>query len=120
MILRRRRGASTLGCLFSLLLMAVLLYYGVDIGRVFWKYYKLEDEMAQSARFASIRSDEEIIKHLIGVARDLELPPEAQRFRVRRTQNPSKVTIDTQYRITLELPFHHRIVLLKPHAEVRP
>ena len=115
----RRRGASTLGCLFSLLVMAVVLYYSVDIGRVFWKFYKLEDEMVQSARFAQARTDEEIIKHLIGVARDLDLPAEAQRFRIRRVQVPSLVTIDTQYHVTLELPFHHRVLLLKPHAEIR-
>ena len=116
---RSRRGVSTLGCLFSLLVAAVILYYAVDIGRVYWKYYKLTDEMATSARFASHTSDEEIRRHLAGIARDLELPEEAQRIVIRRTQSPPLVTIRSQYSVTIELPFHNRILVLKPHAEVR-
>jgi hypothetical protein len=115
----RRRGASTLGCLFVLLLAAVVVYYGIDVGRVYWKYYKLTDEMEQSARFAQDRSDEEIRQHLIVVARDLELPRDAQRFVIQRTPHPPVVSIRTEYRVTLELPFHHRVLVLKPHVEVR-
>ena len=114
-----RRGFSTLGCLFSLLIAAVILYYAVDVGKVYWRYYRLTDEMATSARFAQTRTDVDIIRHLAGVARDLDLPPEAQRFTVRRTQSPPMVTIRTQYSVTLELPFHNRTLLLKPHAQVR-
>jgi hypothetical protein len=114
-----RRGVSSLGCLFSLLIAAVVLYYAIDVGKVYWKYYRLTDEMATSARFAQTRTDVEIIRHLAGIARDLDLPPEAQRFRVRRTQSPPIVSIRTEYSVTLELPFHNRVLILKPHAEVR-
>ena len=117
--LRSRRGVSTLGCLFSLLIAAVVLYYALDIGRVYWKYYKLKDEMTTSARFAMNTTDDDIRRHLSGVARDLELPPEAQRFVIRRTQEPPLVTIRTEYRVTLELPFHNRILVLKPDVTVR-
>jgi hypothetical protein len=115
----RTRGASTLGCLFAALLFVVALYYGVGIGRVYWKYYKLIDEMSTSARFAQNTSDDDILHHLVGVAKDLDLPPEAQRFVVHRTANPPLVSIRTQYHAILELPFHNRVVLLKPHAEIR-
>jgi hypothetical protein len=99
--------------------MVVVLYYGVGIGRVYWKYYKLTDEMTTSARFAQNTSDETILHHLAGVVQDLDLPPEAQRFIIRRTASPPLVSIRTQYRAVLELPFHNRIVTLKPHAEIR-
>jgi hypothetical protein len=112
-----RRGVSTLGCLFSALIAAVVLYYAVGIGRVYWKYYKFTDEIATSARFASRSTDEEIRRHLAGIARDLDLPPEAQRIVIRRI--PPTVSIRAQYAVTIELPFHNRIVVLKPHAEVR-
>ncbi len=115
-----RRGVTSLGCLFSLLIAAVVLYYAVDIGKVYWKYYRLTDEMSTSARFAQTRSDVEIIRHLAGIARDLELPPEAQKnFRVRRSVSPPVVSIRTQYSVTIELPFHNRTLLLKPHVDVR-
>ena len=32
-LLRNRRGAGTLGCLFSLLIFAAMLFYGYHIGR---------------------------------------------------------------------------------------
>lgn len=117
--LRSRRGVSTLGCLFSALIAAVILYYAVDVGRVYWRYYKLKDEMTTSARFAANNSDEEIKHQLAAVARDLELPNEAQRFVIRRTQEPRTVNIRTEYRVTIELPFHHRILTLKPNVTVR-
>ena len=116
---RSRRGVSTLGCLFTALIAAVVLYYAIDIGRVYWKYYKLTDEMTTSARFAQSSTDEAIRQHLVGVARDLELPPEAQRFVIRRTQSPPLVSIRTEYHVTLELPFHHRTLTLKPHVDIR-
>ena len=115
----QRRGASAIGCLFALLIAAVLLYYGVNVGRIYWRYYKLTDEMETSARFAHGRTDQEITRHLTGVAQDLELPAQAMRFTIRRTQLPPLVSIRTEYRVTFELPFHNRIIILKPHAEVR-
>jgi len=115
----RRRGVSTLGCLLSLLVAAVVVYYAVDVGKAYWKYYRLRDEMENTARFAERRSDEDLQRHLAGIARDLELPPEAQRFVIRRTQVPPVITIRTQYQVTLELPFHNRIITFRPHVEVR-
>ena len=119
MVNRARRGVSTLGCLFSLLIAAVVLYYAVGIGRVYWKYYRLKDEMENSARFAQRRPDEEIVRHLAGIARDLDLPDEARHFVIRRTEFPPVVAIRTQYHVTIELPFQHKQLTLKPHVEVR-
>jgi hypothetical protein len=114
-----RRGASTLGCLVGLLLGAVVLYYSIDIGRMYWKYYKLTDEMEVSARFAQDKTDAEIQRHLSEAAQELEIAIPAQRFIIRRTERPSVVSIRTESRTTLELPFHHRVVILRPHVAVR-
>lgn len=119
MVSRGRRGVTTLGCLFSLLIAAVVLYYAIDIGKVYWKYYRLRDEMETSARFAGNRTDEAIRRHLAGVARDLDLPAEAQRFVIRRVEFPPTVNIRTQYQVVIELPFQHKLITLKPHVEVR-
>jgi hypothetical protein len=70
-----RRGASALGCLFAILIVVAVLYYGLDLGRIYWNFYKLKDEMETSARFAQTRTDPEILKHLGGIAQDLGLPP---------------------------------------------
>ena len=114
-----RRGASALGCLFAIMIVAVVLYYGVDLGRTYFRYYHLKDEMESSARFAQTQSDEQILRHLGTVAQDLGLPAEARRFVIQRTQHPPTVIIRTQYRVTLVLPFKHKVLLLKPEVEVR-
>jgi hypothetical protein len=114
-----RRGASTLGCLVAILVFMAILYYGVDIGRTYWNYYRLKDEMATSARFAQTQPDDQIHRHLIGVAQDLGLPAEAQRFVIRRTEHPPLVTIRTSYSVELVLPFKRKRITLTPLVEVR-
>ena len=116
---RGRRGASTLGCLVAVLLFMAVLYYGVDIGRVYWNYYRLIDEMETSARFAQTQPDDAIMKHLIGITQDLSLPAEAQRFTIRRTEHPPIVTIKPRYSVDIELPFKRKHVTLNPSVEVR-
>src|ERR1044071_6003193 len=98
-----RRGGSKLGCLVALLIVAVVVYYGMDVGRIYWNYYRLKDEMETSARFASGQTDDQIMRHLGGIVQDLGLPPEARRFTIRRTGN--RVIIRSQYLVELDLPF---------------
>lgn len=121
MVTRRSntRGASTMGCLFTIMLLLAVLYYGIDVARVYWDFYKFQDEMETSARFASTQSDDQIRLHLKGVAQDLGLPAEAQRIVIRRSKSPPLVSIRSQYAIELTLPFTHKEVILRPVAEVR-
>ena len=65
------------------------------------------------------RTDEEIRLHLKGVAQDLELPTEAQRIVIQRSERPKKVTIRSQYTVELVLPFKHKEIVLRPIAEFR-
>jgi hypothetical protein len=116
---RSTRGASSLGCLFSILVLMAILYYGIDIGRVYWNYYKLIDEMGTSARFAETQTDDQILKHLVGVTQDLGLPAEARRFTIKRGDHPKTVTISTKYTVVLELPFKRKQVVLTPSASER-
>ena len=116
---RGTRGASALGCLFTIMILMVILYYGIDAGRHYWDYYKFQDEMETSARFASTQTDEQIRNHLKNVALDLGLPTEARRVSIKRTDHPPVVTIRSQYSIELVLPFTTRTIVLRPHAEVR-
>ena len=122
MVIRTRRptrGASTLGCLFSILILLAVLYYGMDIGKIYWSYYKLIDEMGTSARFAETQTDDQIMKHLVGIAQDLSLPPEAQRFNIQRLDHPKTVVISTRYTVTIVLPFKKKVVVLTPSAVER-
>ena len=104
----RRTGASTLGCLFSLLITVVILYYAVNIGHVWWRYYELLDRMESSARFAASTPDETILRQLRAEVQNIGLPPEAGRFRITRRMAPRDITISTKYSEKVELPFVHR------------
>src|SRR5439155_11905470 len=52
-----RRGASSTGCLVSLLILVAVLYYGVNIGEVYFRYYRLLDEMQTQAQLAAALDD---------------------------------------------------------------
>ena len=114
-----RRGGSALGCLVALLIVVTVLYYGLDLGRIAWSYYRLKDEMEQTARFAQGQSDEQIKQKLAGIARDLGLPPEAGHITLRRTRTPPRVEIGSQYQVEFDIPFQHRVLILRPHVDVR-
>ncbi len=113
------RGVSSIGCLFSLLIVVVVFYYGIDIGRAYWDYYKLLDQMKVSARFAQTQTDDQILRTLRGTVDELGLPDQAKRFVIRRIQSPRVIRIRTEYNVQIELPFTVRVLTMKPEVEAR-
>ena len=111
-----RRGASTIGCLFSLLLLAAGIFYGVNIGKVYFKYYQLQDSMRTNARLAPSLSDATIRRRLITRVDELGLPPEAQKFVIRRSGRPRAITITTEYSDSVDLPLFKHTFVFKPQA----
>lgn len=118
MVTRRRdgrRGSSSLGCLVSLALFAIAVYYGVQIGQVYFRYYQLLDEMQSQARLADEISDDVIRQRLRARADDL-MPGLVGRFQVRRTGRPPAITISTEYSERVELPFFDHTFVFRPSA----
>ena len=112
-------GRGRLGCLFALLLVVVTIYYGIPIVKNYWNYYQLVDEMRTNARFGLTMTDEEMLRRLRLEVVQLDLPEDAKRFVIRRSKFPPTVSIRTQYRQQIELPFHHRFITFHPSVEVR-
>lgn len=115
-----RRGASKLGCLLSLALFVGALTYGTRVGKIYWRYYELVDELKSAARFAQMQSDEAIRRLLSDRMDALEIPAEAKnRLLVRRTNAPPfRILIRTQYQERLDLPFgKSRYIVFKPNVE---
>lgn len=110
-----RRGASTLGCLFAMLVVAAIGYFGVNVGGPFLRYYQFRDAMQQEARFAERKDNAAIITTLRMKADSLDLPTAAQRINVRRT--PRMITIWAEYTVTIEFPFVERELTFRPVAE---
>ena len=108
-----RRGASSLGCLVSLVLFLAAAYYGIHIGGIYWRYYQLLDDMRQQAVFARQNTDQ-VIKQRLTAQAD-SLLSNAPQFRIQRTN--SRVIIDTQYQESVDLPLLKRTFTLRPRAE---
>lgn len=115
---RSRRGASSLGCLISLLVFVAALYYGVHIGEVFFRYYRLVDEMDSQAHFASSIDNGTIRRRLEAAIQDIGLPSDAaDSLVITRTGEPRKIHIETHYSERVQLPFFDHVFSLHPSAD---
>lgn len=110
----RQRGRSSVGCLLMLLLLAVALYFGVNIGEAYWRFYEFQDAMRQEVRFAKQISDDRIKLHLAAYADSLGLPEEATDITVNRTSNDISLSADYSERV--ELPLFVRQIRFSPRA----
>lgn len=111
----RRSGASSMGCLFTLLVVAAVIYFGVNIGEVYWRAYQFQDDMRQEVKFAAHSANDVILTHLRASADSLGLPEDAQRISIRRTQKT--ISVDAEYDERIELPMYVRDKHFHPHAE---
>jgi hypothetical protein len=115
--LRGRRGASSTGCLISLLIFVGLLYYGVNIGEVYFRYYRLLDEMQSQARIAAALDDGTIRRRLEAAVQDIGAPETASKnFTIRRTLSPREINIETAYSETVHLPLFNHTFEFHPRA----
>jgi hypothetical protein len=114
---RDRRGASTMGCLLSLLVLVAVLYYGVNIGEVYFRYYRMLDEMQGQARIASALDNGTIQRRLASAIQEIGLPDDASsNFQITRSASPREITIETDYSETVNLPLFVHTFHLHPKA----
>lgn len=114
-MVERRPGRTTLGCLVSLLLAVAAVYFAVNVGEPYVRYYRYLDGMKQEARFSARFTDEEIQRRLAALADSLGLPEAAGRVRVRRASN--RISLSTSYYERVEMPLIVRDILFSPQAE---
>jgi hypothetical protein len=110
-----RRGITSLGCLFTILVVAAIVYFGVNIGEHYWRFYQYQDAMRQEVRFAAHNTDQQILRHLRERADSLELPEAAGEVAVQR--DGRHIEIESEYYVHVELPLIVREVRFNPHAE---
>jgi hypothetical protein len=115
-MVRHPRGASSTGCLVSLLFLVGALYYGVNIGELFFRYYRLLDEMHTQAQLAPSLDDGTIRRRIQAAAQDIGLPAEAQQIRIVRQASPRQIVIETQYSETVKLPLFNHTFNFHPKA----
>jgi hypothetical protein len=114
-----RRGESRIGCLLPLLVLALAVYFAMDFGMAYFRYYQFKDAMGSEARFSTDRTDDQITKHLSLLADTLQLPPGAELISIERT--PTAVTISSDYDEIIRLPMNKsRVIHFHPSVMSRP
>lgn len=113
---RRTAGKTRLGCMVTLLVAAIGLYYGLPIGAIYVDHWRFKEEMKTQARLAPSIDDAAIRRRLRLKAEDLGLPKEAQQIIIRRTLRPREIVIRTSYEETIDLPFVHHTFELSPEV----
>ncbi len=117
MVSASRRGASSSGCLFSLLIFVAVLYYGVNIGELYFRYYRLLDEMQTETRIASGLDDGTIRRRIQAAVEEIGLPGAAgSNLVIRRTAFPREIVIETRYSESVSLRFFNHSFSLHPRA----
>ncbi len=113
---RHKGGGSKRGCLVTLVVLAVAVYYGIGIGGHYFRYFRLLDEMRTQARLATNVDNATIQRRLLTRIEELDLPPEARRISIRRTARPREIVIKTSYPVSFELPFYVYVHTFNPEA----
>jgi len=116
-VVGRRRGASSVGCLISLLMFVGALYYGVNIGELWIRYYRLVDEMKTQARLAAALDDGTIRRRVQAAITELGVPDSAGgRLVIVRSTQPREIRIETAYSQSVSLPLFHHTFKFHPKA----
>jgi hypothetical protein len=109
-----RRGRSSVGCLFTLLVLAAVAYFGVNVGEAYFRFYQFQDAMRQEVRFADHNDDAAILRHLRAQADSLGLPEAAGHVSIER--DGRTIDVESEYSEHIELPLFARDVRFTPHA----
>lgn len=112
-----RRGTSSLGCLVTLLFVAAVSYFGVNLAEVYWRYYQFHDDMQQEARFGQRARTDSIAYRLRMSADSLGLPESAGHVIIRRADN--RISIESDYYERVEVPAYVQEIHFHPRAEAR-
>ncbi len=104
-----RRGTSRLGCLIPLAILAIALYFAIDFGMAYFRFYQFKDAMGSEARFATTRTDDQITSHLTALADSMQMPPGAELITIQRS--PSVISISSDYDEVFKLPLNKEQVI---------
>jgi hypothetical protein len=110
-----RRGAGTLGCLFSIFVVVALGYFATQIGEAVVRRYRFEHAMRGQVLRAAELSNADIRNNLRATADSLGIPSEGLDIGVARSGG--HIAIWSDYEELIELPYHVQGMSFHPHAE---
>lgn len=104
------RGLGRTGCLIWILIFVAAGYFAVEVGSIYLRKWRLQDEMKTQAAFAANLTDETIRRRLLDKVEQLELPPQARNILIGRTVRPDRIRIRVTYPEIIEFPFLVRVI----------
>jgi hypothetical protein len=104
-LLRRENGEGRAGTLIGLTILAVTIYLGVKIVPVLVNGYAFRDYLEEEARFAALRSQDDVVRtRIVRKAQELDLPVPARSVLINRTQ--TYIDIKVKYVVPIETPVY--------------
>jgi hypothetical protein len=83
-----------------LLVFVLVLHAGFRTVPAFWTYYKFRDAVAETARFSSRRTADEVAARVMAIAARMEVPLAADALRV--TKREARTRVEATYTADLE------------------
>jgi hypothetical protein len=102
---RGEAGKIKLGCLFTLVCVVAIVYYGIDFLHVRFRYYQILDTVKTQATFASALDDITIRRRIVAKSDSLGLALGDKDWTVRRTYSPRQIYISATYQDSVVLEF---------------
>ncbi len=115
----RERGVTRIGCLFSILVLMGVIYFGLPVAGMYVRYFRMKNEMQTQARFAPSIDDGTIRRRLLQTIENLGLPAEASQLRIRRINRPREIIISTSWEENITLPFYTWVQRFEPQVRER-
>jgi hypothetical protein len=116
-----RAGKAHVGCLLTLAVLAIAIYFGVGVAEVYWRYYRLQDFVKSQVEFAPVLTDDVILRRLVGFSDTLGVGLGDHDWNIRRSWSPREITISARYAdsIVIAGPGFRRVfrVEFRPYAK---
>ena len=112
-----RSGKVGLGCLLVLVILAAAAYFGVNIGRTYWRFYQYKDAISQEIKFNADKPDSLLLAHLWAAADSLGLPEDAQQLKIERDTRARRIVISADYTEQIEFPLMVKLISFHPRVE---
>jgi len=100
-MVRNRRGAGTIGCLFLVVVVAVGMYAGFQIGIPRLRHSSFENRMNESLGNLRHQPPADVQKQVIQIAADFDIPLTPAQVKVDASGNRMK--IDVSYEKVIDL-----------------
>ena len=102
-----RRGASTMGCLVSILIAGVIIYAGFKVGEAYWNSFEVRHKIHEALNWAAagaMKSDAEITQKVITNVSQVgvELPPQS----IQISHTTDTLTITVSWGQEVEFPYY--------------